>query len=176
MRAQPTNHLKQTWRWLYPLRWALALLWLGWGWPLPAMAVEPLAVIVAKGQTFKVASVVDLSLIYWRKKLYWPEGLPMQPVNLATDSAQRRLFSQRVLGSLPETQSDYWNELYYHGTSPPHVVVSQEAMLRYVTDTPGAIGYVEGCKVDARVKVLLWLLPDGSVTNAAPNLNCPAPG
>lgn len=141
------------------------------GQPLAAPA-DTLAVVVPKTQGGKIGSLVDLSLIYWRKKLYWSEGVRMQPVNLPTDSPQRRQFSQRVLGSLPEAQAEYWNEVYYHGTTPPHVVSSQEAVLRYVADTPGGIGYVDACKVDARVKAVAWLLGDGSFTTSPPPLNC----
>lgn len=138
-----------------------------------AAPADTLAVVVPKTQSGKIGSLVDLSLIYWRKKLYWSEGVRMQPVNLPTDSPQRRLFSQRVLGSLPEAQTEYWNEVYYHGTTPPHVVSSQEAVLRYVADTPGGIGYVDACKVDGRVKAVAWLLGDGSYTTSQPTLNCP---
>ncbi|MCB4809879.1 hypothetical protein LG204_00945 [Methylovorus menthalis] len=156
----------------------MSVLLLGWtlllcmGQPLAAPA-DTLAVVVPKTQSGKIGSLVDLSLIYWRKKLYWSEGVRMQPVNLPTDSPQRRQFSQRVLGSLPEAQAEYWNEVYYHGTTPPHVVSSQEAVLRYVADTPGGIGYVDACKVDARVKAVAWLLGDGSFTTSQPALNCP---
>ncbi len=51
------------------------------------------------------------------------------------------------------------------GISPPHVVASQEAVMRFVANTPGVIGYVAACKVDKRVKVIYRLktkkkLPD----------------
>ena len=133
---------------------------------------EPLAVIVARGQQAKGLDMVELSLIYWRKKLYWPDGKRMLPVNLPADTSYRRQFSQLILGSLPEVQTDYWNDLYFHGTSPPHVVGSQEAMLRFVAETPGAIGYVSACKLDARVKAVLWLRTDGSVSGVPPIIDC----
>ncbi|ACT51860.1 MULTISPECIES: hypothetical protein [Methylovorus] len=158
-----------------PCMAVLALVFAGMlsmGQPLAGPA-DTLAVVVPKTQSGKIGSLVDLSLIYWRKKLYWSEGVRMQPVNLPTDSPQRRQFSQRVLGSLPETQAEYWNEVYYHGTTPPHVVSSQEAVLRYVADTPGGIGYVDACKVDSRVKAVAWLLGDGSFTTSPPALSCP---
>ena len=142
-----------------------------------AMAVMPrfvmaesgtIAVIVSHNQAARTLSAADLSLIYWRKKLYWADGKRIQPINLPTDHPMRRQFSQQLLGSLPETQAEYWNGLYYHGTSPPHVVASQEAMLRFVAETPGAIGYIDGCKADSRVRVALWIAPDGTSSNAPP--------
>ena len=145
---------------------------------LPALAVtaesEVIAVIVPKHMTLTSITPGELSLIFWRKKLYWADGKRMHPLNLPTDNPLRRQFSQRILGSLPEAQTDYWNDQYYHGNSPPHVVNSQEAMLRYVTESPGGIGYVHACKVDSRVKVLLWIRADGSVTNTLPVMDCPA--
>jgi ABC-type phosphate transport system substrate-binding protein len=133
---------------------------------------EAVAVIVNKSLAISSLSPVELSLIFWRKKLYWADGKRMHPLNLPTDNPLRRQFSQRILGSLPDAQTDYWNDQYFHGNSPPHVVNSQEAMLRYVSESSGAIGYVQGCKVDARVKVVLWLRADGSTSNIAPPLDC----
>jgi len=138
-------------------------------------ANEPaiLAVIVAKNQAVRSLSITETSLIYWRKKLYWADGKRMLPLNLPTDHPLRKAFSQAVLGSLPETQTEYWNGLYYQGTSPPHVVASQEAMLRFVEETPGAIGYVDACKVDSRVKVVLWLDESGIASPPVAGKDCP---
>ena len=111
-------------------------------------------------------------MIFWRKKLYWGSGRRIEPVNLLPENALRRRFSQSILDSLPEDQVEYWNALYFHGTTPPHVVRSQEAMLRYVAETPGSIGYVDACQVDARVKAVAWLLADGSLTYSQPVLSC----
>jgi ABC-type phosphate transport system substrate-binding protein len=101
-----------------------------------------------------------LKLIYLRKQLYWPNGKRLVPVNLHAEHPLRNQFSQSVLGSLPKQQIDYWNGLYFNGIQPPHSVNSEEAVLRFITDTKGAIGYVNACTVDDRVKVLLWIEGD----------------
>jgi hypothetical protein len=137
-----------------------------------AADMNRLAVIVPHSQATRSFNGAELSLIYWRKKLYWAEGQRMQPVNFPTENPLRRQFSQVVLGGFPETQTEYWNVMYYHGISPPHVVASQEAMLRFVAETPGAIGYVDACKVDNRVKVLLWIGADGISATAPVKLEC----
>ena len=155
-------------RLLFPLLLAYLLA----PWPSSANDAEVLAIIVPHNQTTKPPAAAELSLIFWRKKLYWADGNRMQPVNLPADNPIRRQFSQHILGSLPETQTEYWNGLYFHGTSPPHVVGSQEAMLRFVAETSGAIGYVAACKVDNRVKAVLWIGRDGSVTTTPPLLDC----
>lgn len=134
---------------------------------------EVLAIVIPKGESVRAISKAELALIFWRKKLYWGNGKRIQPVNLGADSSLRRRFSQQVLESQPEDQVEYWNALYFHGTSPPFVVRSQEAMLRYVAETPGAIGYVNVCLLDTRVKAVAWISEEGSIEFSAPNFSCP---
>ncbi|MDR2219028.1 MAG: substrate-binding domain-containing protein [Methylobacillus sp.] len=142
--------------------------------PFVAAADEsaPIAVIVPRDFTGREPGAQDLALIFKRKKLAWNDGTRIQPVNLPADHAARRLFSQRILKSTPEAQAQYWNEMYFQGLYPPHVVASSEAMLRYVADTAGAIGYVSACKLDTRVKAVLWIDADGVVSATAPALEC----
>ncbi len=135
---------------------------------LAAEESEVIAVIAPASYTGKAPDTADLGLIYRRKKLLWADGLRIQPTNLPADHALRRQFSQLVLGKTPEALASYWNNLYYHGISPPRVFASEEAVLRFVAETPGAIGYVQGCKADNRVKILMWIAVDGSQSQQAP--------
>jgi len=154
------------------MRW---LLWIGivlGCLPLPGMAAgEVLAVIVPQGEA-RAPGAQELALIFKRKKLNWEDGSRIHPVNLPADHPWRRLFSQRVLKSLPEAQAQHWNSLYYHGIYPPHVVASPEAMLRYVAETPGAIGYADACRLDAHVRGVLWIRPSGAISAVPPELDC----
>lgn len=139
--------------------------------PMPSIAEdnETLAIIVGLENPAKQMNKPELALIFWRKKLYWPHGERIHPVNLNTDNVARQQFSKRVLGSVPESQSDYWNGLYFHGISPPHVVKSSEAAIRFVAETHGAIAYVPACTVDDRVKILVWLDADGNLSSSPPS-------
>ena len=141
--------------------------------PRLAAAEQPLAVIVAKNFPEKSIPARDLLLIYKRKLMFWSSGTRIHPVNLPADEAARKQFSLAVLKSLPEEQASYWNDLYYHGISPPHVMSSPEAVLRFVADTKGAIGYVPACAVDARVDAILWIDTSASISASKPKLNCP---
>ena len=133
-----------------------------------------IAVIVGNSQNVEQLklSVRDLSLIYWRKQLYWPHGRRIKPVNLNSNQPLRLHFSQVILGSLPKEQIDYWNGLYFNGVLPPHVVNSEEAMLRYVTQTSDSIGYVGACKVDERVKAVFWVTGDTITATKPLTLDC----
>ena len=133
-----------------------------------------IAIVVASNQKIDTLQLVPnaLRLIYWRKQLYWPEGQRIKPVNLSAEHELRLQFSQKILGSAPKSQIDYWNGEYFNGILPPYSVKSEEAVLRYVAQTHGAIGYVSACTVDYRVKAVFWLMPNGNVLSSEPALNC----
>lgn len=143
-------------------------------WQQNALAADSkvIAIVVANEQVGKSISMPELKLIYWRKKDYWANGRHIHPVNLPADNPLRMRFSNKVLGSLPSTQTDYWNEVYFHGVSPPYVVNSEEAVLRYVAETAGAIGYINVCNVDNRVKAIAWLNENGDLVSKSPEYRC----
>lgn len=143
-----------------------------------AAAADPvLAVIVHPAADTGTIDADALALIYKRRKLYWRDGARIQPVNLPADQPPRRSFSRAVLHQSPEAMDDYWNEQYFHGVLPPHVLASESAVLRFVGSTAHAIGYLGHCAVDASVRVLLMIDGDGRVLPAeAPMPPCPPPG
>lgn len=117
-------------------------------------AAAPVTVITAAGSAPAAISGEDLALVYRRQKSA-VDGVRLQPVNLPAAHPLRRWFSQQVLGAAPEALEGYWRELYFNGVVPPFVLASEEAVIRFVAATPGAIGYVSGCLADRRVRVLL---------------------
>jgi ABC-type phosphate transport system substrate-binding protein len=139
-----------------------------------ASAESAIAVVVAPGVARKL-NVDELALIYRRKKLFWDEGIRVTPINLQANDPLRQLFSQRVLRISPEEMQRYWNDMYFNGVSPPHVVASTEAVIRFVAQTPGAVGYVAYCDADPRVHVALVLTAAGPVSEevAMSSLSCP---
>lgn len=133
-----------------------------------------IAIVVSSNQKVDELKLApnDLSLIYWRKQLYWPKGQRIKPVNLSTEHALRQQFSQKILGSAPKSQVDYWNGQYFNGVLPPYSVNSEEAVLRYVAQTNGAIGYLNACAVDNRVQAVLWIENNQITAKAPEGLNC----
>lgn len=135
-------------------------------------SAEVIAVIAPQTHSMRQIEANELALVFWRKKLYWADGKRVQALNYSASNPLRLQFSRSILKSAPETQTNYWNALYFHGVSPPHVVDSQEAMLRFVADTAGAIGYIDACKLDNRVKSLAWINADGTFLTHEPELDC----
>ncbi len=118
-------------------------------------AEHSFAVIAAPGTTENRLSRETIAQIFKRKQNYWENGIKIQPVNLPPTHPVRRLFSQSILGHQPEALEDYWREMYFHGVLPPHVLASEEAVVLFVSSTPGAIGYVANCLPEHRVSVVL---------------------
>ena len=120
----------------------------------PARAETTLAVVVAPQHADVGYSAAELALIYQRKRVYWPDGRRIEPVNLPLLHPLRRAFSLAILKLEPAALDDYWNEQYFHGVRPPYVVASAAAVLRFVAQTPGAIGYLDRCEVDDSVAII----------------------
>lgn len=157
-------------------RWAVLCIGLLCALTLTAHAEEtpPLAVIVSNKPELAVVQQLaarELGQIFWRKKQYWQTGVRIHPVNLHAEHPLRIAFSKTVLGSPPGEQADYWNGLYFHGTKPPYSLQSEEAVLRYVSTTKGAVGYISICELDDRVKPLLWI-EQNSISASKPDYDC----
>ncbi len=126
---------------------------------------EPaIAVIVGRNASPTGAISQTLVLgIFARKRQLWNDRSTIAPVNLPVSHPLRRNFSLWVFKKTPEQMQDYWNEQYFHGVLPPPVLASEEAVMRFVASTPGAIGYVSVCSIDKRVDVIALIQgPDGT--------------
>ncbi|MEY4767848.1 MAG: hypothetical protein RL637_487 [Pseudomonadota bacterium] len=121
---------------------------------LPSVRADRVAVIMAKDNRDINLSFKELQNIFRRKVLVNANGQAWIPLNLTANHVLRIAFAQKLFDQPPEAMENYWNELYFQGIMPPYVVDSEEAMLRFVSNTPGAIGYVLPCHLDNRVQVV----------------------
>lgn len=138
-----------------------------------AVAAEPvIAVIVPAQRNLTRLAAQDLGLIYLRKKLLWPDGQRIAAVNLPADHPLRQRFSRLVLRQSPQDLEDYWNQQYFQGVLPPHVLASEAAVLRFVAETETGIGYLGYCAMDARVRPVLLISPGGEFLPADTPVHC----
>lgn len=107
--------------------------------PLPAQDAVAVVVNAAVRDSLDRAMV---RRIFLARQRFWGDGTPVRPVNQGARAALRDLFSQRALGGRTSDFADYWNDLWFHGTSPPPTLASDQAVLMFVARTRGAIGYV----------------------------------
>ena len=122
-----------------------------------AAAAPEIAVVMAPDSTGVPADQAVLADIYRGRIVVDDQGQAYVPVNLPAWHGLRRAFSRGLFASDPEDLEQYWNEQYFHGVSPPFVVESTEAVVRFVSATAGAIGYVLDCEADSRVKIVMRL-------------------
>lgn len=106
--------------------------------------------------------------VFLKKIFVDQDGQRLIPVNLPAGSPLREAFVEEIT-HLPKTQQDdYWNRQYFQGVSPPYVLASQQAVVRFVAATPGAIGYVTSCYVDSSVRVVFELTLTSTAASPCP--------
>lgn len=120
---------------------------------LPASA-EELLVIANPGVPVSSLSTEDLSRIYLLKTTTWQGGGNIVPVNREASHPARVQFSDVVLHQPPNALTAYWNQMHFKGKSPPLIQESDQAVLAFVQNVPGAIGYISASVQPQNVKVL----------------------
>ncbi len=125
---------------------------------------EDIDIIVNPAVPVSSVGTGEARRIFLLRQRFWPGGRAVAPVNLPASSELRRDFSVKLLGRTVREMTEYWNDLYFHGTEPPPVLESERAVLLYVARTPGAIGYVYSSTLRTAperdsVKVVLALEP-----------------
>lgn len=147
--------------WLFA--WALVL-----ASPLPGRAgdgtPDVILVIANKSVTASVTRDV-LRPIFQTKTTSWPDGSDARPFNLPDTDPARHGFDAAVLGLDPDRVARYWVDRKIRGGErPPKTAPSGAVMLKVVSKTPGAVGYIDGSvAVDASVKVVAKII-GGEVT------------
>lgn len=119
-----------------------------------ARAADSLLVIAHPGVAAASMSTDELSAIYLLKVTAWPDGDNIVPVNREASSSTRALFSEAVLRQPPARLATYWNQMHFKGRAPPLVQGSDQAVLAFVQNVPGAIGYVNAAVQPRNVKIL----------------------
>jgi len=78
------------------------------------------------------------------RQLRWANNTSIVVFVLPSKSSIHKKFSKNVLNILPYKLDRIWNKLTFSGLGiAPKVVQTQEELLKAVSTTPGAIGYVE---------------------------------
>ena len=132
-----------------------------------------LAVITSRQTIIPDFSRVLLRDIFLKKVVLTSEGREYIPVNLPPMNPLRKAFNKNVIHMDTQQSELFWDKAYFAGTSPPYVLDSERAVLRFVAKEHGAIGYVRACFVTPEIKVLklipLAVLPLGHPLTACPS-------
>ena len=115
-------------------------------------------VIVHTSNSTKQLSKQDLSQLFLKKVKQWKDhNETVLPVDLVGDSPVRQTFSERIHGREVASIKAYWQKQIFAGRGvPPEEKKSEEEVLKYVAENPGAVGYIaEATKIEGyNVKVV----------------------
>jgi hypothetical protein len=121
-----------------------------------AAAAAEMLVIVHASNSAVAADKAAIKAHFLKQKGEWEDGNKVRPAD--QDSELKASFVSKVLGMTPTDYERYWLERKYAAAeAPPKKVDDDEAMLKYVGASKGAIGYIDAESLgdSKKVKVLL---------------------
>ena len=126
---------------------------------LPAGSVVAGIVVVANPAVGIAAlSRDDVINIFLGRFRTLSSGVAAQPVDLPASEPEKEGFYHLLVNKDLATINAYWARLVFSGrTTPPRQAQSTEDLIRFVSSTPGAVGYLDRTKVDGRVKIVFEL-------------------
>jgi ABC-type phosphate transport system substrate-binding protein len=125
--------------------------------PLPAAAEASVKLIMHPTRAGALTEA-DVRAIYLKRQLLWTDGQPIVAINREAGSTAREMFSQRIFQQDSRRLAAYWNQRYFEaGEFPPATLASEEAVVRFVSANPNAIGYVVADPPVGTVAVVLIL-------------------
>jgi hypothetical protein len=138
-----------------PAAIAIALVLVAPALPFPASANDPGFIVVAHPSVkANGISAEALSRAFLKKDTAWPDGQAIAVVEPAAD-AVRAAFAARVHRRSLAALRSYWNQMIFGGRDvPPVEKPSDAAVLEWVREHPGALGYVSAGAPTAGVRVL----------------------
>jgi len=99
-------------------------------------------------------SADELGRIFKKESTRWPDGTPIVPVEVGGTAPTRSSFYRATLKLVVGDVTAYWiNQAMTTGNNPPKIFSSDGLVMRYVGQTPGAVGFVSPTTpADPRVK------------------------
>jgi ABC-type phosphate transport system substrate-binding protein len=100
-------------------------------------------------------SIEDIKAIYLAKTKAFPNGEICIPINLAKSNTTRLNFESTIIGKSKSQMKAYWSRLVFTGKAQyPKEVMSDEDVIKLVSNNPSIIGFVASGSETANVKVV----------------------
>lgn len=134
------------------------------GFNSPVPMAESISVIVNKDNPVDNMSAGQVKLYYTRKiKKRWPElNKNIRPADRKNKCPERDAFYSLVLNMKDDEVEEYFiNKQIQNAERPQDKLATEAAMINFVAEEPGAIGFIKTSsvtpEVKARVKIVLTL-------------------
>jgi len=96
-----------------------------------------------------------LSAIFKMRLLEWKDGTAITVYVLADDRPLHKVFCKKTLNVFPYQMRKTWDQLVFSGSGQaPTQLNSKAEMIRKLSSTPGAIGYLRASEITESIKVL----------------------
>jgi len=103
-------------------------------------AVEMIAHAEVKSQYLNINTARSM---FGMRQATWPDGMPVRVFVFPEHYSLHGSFCREILNIYPYQLHQSWSRLVYSGTGQaPTEVASEQEMVEKVSNTPGAIGYV----------------------------------
>ena len=99
-----------------------------------------------------------LAQIYLGKMKNYSNGKTINAVDLPKDSTAHKKFYKSVVKKSDSAMNRHWSKLKFTGKGkPPKKLDTARDVIKWVANTEGAIGYIDGKYLNKSVKVVLIL-------------------
>jgi ABC-type phosphate transport system substrate-binding protein len=112
--------------------------------------------VLVANKSVKISEITnaDLRAIFIGTKTRFADGSHAVPVTLKGGPAHE-VFLKHYVGENPEEFRSQWRKLVFTGQGAmPRAFGSESALIEYVADTPGALGYASRISSHDNVKLL----------------------
>ena len=122
--------------------------------PLTAGAAD-LVVVANPKSGIDQMSRKEVTFVFMGRWRQLPSGLPALPIDLPDENPQRADFYRQLVNKSPSEIKAYWSRLVFSGGArPPVAAGNAEEQMKQLSNTPGAISYMERAAVDGRFKIV----------------------
>lgn len=84
-----------------------------------------------------------------------PSGIPAVPHDLPVESSDHAAFYRQLVNKDVSEIRAYWTRLVFSGgVRPPRAADGPAELVRLIAADPGAIGYLDRSRVDARLRIV----------------------
>ena len=119
-------------------------------------AQEKYKVIVNEENAVESLTKKEISDLFLKKKINWPDDKKVMPVDQDKDSEIRETFSRDVHGKNSNAINSYWQKQIFSGRNvPPPEKKNDQEIIDYVKNNAGAIGYISASGKAAGVKEII---------------------
>lgn len=125
------------------------------------LAAQEWALIANPALGLKEMDARQIREIYLGKR-YVSGEVRLIPLQLGAESPLRKQFEKEVLNMSREALRKWWIRRHYLGQRPPKVVGSAEAVVAFVRQVEGAIGYVPYALIEDENVTVLYFGGEGT--------------